>query len=116
MKLIIKTFILTVMFTLGACASPIEPPMPTETPIPPSPTADLGIGPFLTVNKTGDLYLKSPYGAAINQAGEIRRDIHTEFIFRGEALQFFIGQVDKLGEFLNTVEAVCELPAPIIPL
>ena len=71
MKLIIKTFILTVMFTLGACASPIEPPMPTETPIPPSPTADLGIGPFLTVSKAGDLYLKSPYGVAINQAGEI---------------------------------------------
>ncbi|HNJ12262.1 MAG TPA: hypothetical protein PLN43_01705, partial [Anaerolineales bacterium] len=67
----LKILILATLFTLGACASPTEPPVPTETPIPPSPTADLGIGPFLTVNKAGDLYLKSPYGAAVNQAGEI---------------------------------------------
>jgi hypothetical protein len=51
----------------------------------------------------------------IDQAGKIRGNIQPKFVFRGNTFNFFLGKINEGFEDFQVVDAVAELPAPIIP-
>ena len=52
----------------------------------------------------------------VDQADEVRRDVDPELVLGREALALVVGQVQDLGDLLEVVDPVAELPAPVVPL
>jgi len=52
----------------------------------------------------------------VDQAGKIGRNVQPEAVARGNAHDFIRREMDQLGEFFEGVEAVRELPAPVVPI
>src|SRR3990172_5284687 len=52
----------------------------------------------------------------VDQAQEVRRDVHAELVRRREALALLVGQLQDPLDFLEVVDPVRELPAPVVPL
>ena len=52
----------------------------------------------------------------VDQADEVRRDVDPELVRGGEARALLVGQVEDRLDLLEVVDAVAELPAPVVPL
>ena len=52
----------------------------------------------------------------VDERDEVRRDVDPELVRRREALALFLGEVEDLPDLLEVVDAVRELPAPVVPL
>ena len=51
----------------------------------------------------------------INQRCEVRGNIHPEQAPGGERFALAVGEVQDLLEVLNRIQAMAELPAPVVP-
>jgi hypothetical protein len=52
----------------------------------------------------------------VDQADEVRRDIDPELVGRRQSLALLVGQLEDLLDLIELVDAVRELPAPVVPL
>ena len=52
----------------------------------------------------------------VDERDEVGRDVDAEFVRRREALALLVGQVEDLLDIGQFVDAVRELPAPVVPL
>ena len=52
----------------------------------------------------------------IHEAGEVGRDVDPELVGRGQALALLVGELEDLLEVSEIVDAVAELPLPVVPL
>ena len=52
----------------------------------------------------------------VDERDEVGRDVHPELVGRREPLALVVGQVEDLLQVLERVEALRELPAPVVPL
>ena len=75
-----------------------------------------GEGPQLRADRD-DLAADRVVGiVGVDQRHEVGRDVHPELVRRRQALALVVGQVEDLLELLERVQAVGELPAPVVPL
>ena len=52
----------------------------------------------------------------IDQRDEVGRDVDAELVVGGQALALLVGQVEDLLDLCEVVDAIGELPAPVVPL
>ena len=52
----------------------------------------------------------------VDQADEVGRDVDPELVRRRQAVALLVGQVEDRLDLLEVVDAVGELPAPVVPL
>jgi len=52
----------------------------------------------------------------VHEADEVGRHVHPELVRRGEALALVVGEVEDSLDLAELVDAVGELPAPVVPL
>ena len=51
----------------------------------------------------------------VDQADEVGRDVDPELVGRAQALALVVRELQDLGDFLEVVDAVRQLPAPVVP-
>ena len=52
----------------------------------------------------------------VDQADEVRGDVDAELAVGGEAFALVVGQFEDLADLFERVDAVAELPTPVVPL
>jgi hypothetical protein len=52
----------------------------------------------------------------VDQRDEVRRDVDPELVLRRQPLALVLGEVEDRLDLLEIVDAVAELPAPVVPL
>ena len=52
----------------------------------------------------------------VDEAREVRRDVDPELVVRGQPGLLLVGEVQDLADFLERVDPMTELPAPVVPL
>ena len=52
----------------------------------------------------------------VDQANEVRGDVDAELPLGGEAFALVVGEFEDLADLFERVDAVAELPTPVIPL
>jgi hypothetical protein len=54
--------------------------------------------------------------AGVDEADEVGRDVDAELVVGGQALALLLGQLEDLGDLVEVVDPVRQLPAPVVPL
>ena len=71
---------------------------------------------FLLAPERDDLAPDGVFGVVgIDEADEVRGDVHPELVRRGQALALLVGERQHGAQRLEVVDAVRELPAPVVP-
>jgi len=52
----------------------------------------------------------------VDQADEVRGDVDAELAVGGEAFALVVGELEDLADLFERVDAIAELPAPVVPL
>src|SRR5262249_13585141 len=52
----------------------------------------------------------------IDERDEVRRDVDAELVRRAQAFALFVGQVEDLLDLFEVIDAMRQLPAPVVPL